>query len=128
MDCGESNTFVLNHGIYRGNVTDVNRAPPAGWAGVIGGAANCSGRFDQLWWSKSLDSSTASFISPNVDPNFPVQQGALDADLKSPTTPSGGVYHWDDNNLQSAYWNAGTSTQHHVLQGMPGGLSIQPRS
>jgi hypothetical protein len=128
MDCSDVNLFVFNHGIYRGNVTDMNRPPPAGWAGVIGGAnENCIGRFDQFWWDNGLDGSTASYISPNVDPNHPIQRGASSADLKSPTTASGGVYNWDDNNLSSAIWSAGTTQQHHALVGMPGGLSIQPR-
>jgi len=127
MDCSDSNIFVFNHGIYRGNVTDVNRPPPAGWAGVIGGANNCFSRFDQFWWDAGLDPSTASYISPYVDPMFPIQTGYSDADLKAPTAPSDGVYHWADNNLVTSIWDAGTSQQHHALVGMPGGLSIQPR-
>jgi len=127
MDCDPYNLFVFNHGIYRGNVTDMNRPPPAGWAGVIAGANNCFGRFDQFWWDKSLDGSTASYISPYVDPMFPIQTGYTTTDLKSPTTPGGGVYHWGDNNLDPGTWDAGTNQQHHALVGMPGGLSIQPR-
>jgi len=129
MDCSDANNFIFNHGIYRGNVTDMNRAPPAGWAGVIGAASNCFGRFDQFWWDKTLDTSTAWFISPWVDPSFPIQSGATTSDLKLPVNPNpgSGVYHWADNNLDPSIWDAGTNQQHHALVGMPGGLSIQPR-
>jgi len=128
LACDDSNFFVLNHGIYRGNVTDLNRTPAAGgWAGVVGGAGDCSSRFDQLWWDAGLDPSTAFFISPNVDPNFPVQIRASDSALKTPTTPSSSSYHFADNNLMSTIWYAGTNLQHHALVGLPGGLGIQPR-
>jgi len=127
LDCSGADVFVLNHGIYRGNVTDMNRPPPSGWAGVAGGANDCTSRFDQLWWDQGTDTSTVSYVFPPASPSFPVQQGYSDASLKSPTTASGGVYHFADNNLQSTIWSAGTSSQHHVLQSMPGGLGIQPR-
>jgi len=127
LDCESPALFVLNHGIYRGDVKDVNRPPPQGWAGVVGGANECPGRFDQLLWDKSGDGSTNSYIYPPAAASQPVQQGYTATELKSPTTVTGGVYHFDDNTLQSAIWNAGTSSQYHVLQSMPGGLSIQPR-
>jgi len=128
MDCDGVNVFTLNHGIYRGNVTDLNRTPASGgWGGVIGGANDCASRFDQLFWDLTNDGSTNFFVSPFVDPMFPVQQRFDDGTLKAPTTASGGVYHFADNNLMSTIWNAGTNAQHHALVGLPGGLGIQPR-
>jgi len=127
LDCESPAVFVLNHGIYRGDVRDVNRPPPQGWAGVVGGANTCYGRFDQLLWDKSGDGSTVSYIYPSAAPDQPVQKGYTGTELKTPTTVTGGVYHFDDNTLQSDIWNAGTSSQYHVLQSMPGGLSSQPR-
>ena len=127
--CDDNFLFVLNHGVYRGNVTDRTRS----WAGTVGGVgagtfnANCGARFDQLFWSTSADMSTAHFVSPFVDPSLPVQAGATDATLKAPTTANGGVFHFADNTFQDTIWNAGTNQQHHVLQNMPGGLGIQPR-
>jgi hypothetical protein len=129
MDCDGTYSFTLNHGIYRGNVTDLNISGLAGgWGGVIGGAdTSCVSRFDQLWWNLSNDGSTNWYISPHVDPNFPVQRRADSSQLRTPTTPSSGIYQYSDNNLTTANWDAGTYQQHHALKGLPGGLSIQPR-
>jgi hypothetical protein len=123
IQCDESNPFVLNHGVYRGDVVDSAWTPSGGWAGTYGSGTvdNCASRFDQLIWDRSRDgSSNFGAISDS-------QKSASNSGLTSPTTAGGGVYAYADNTFLSSIWAAGSNVQHHVLQNMPGGLSIQPR-
>lgn len=122
LGCDGTHYYVLNHGLYRGDVVDKNLSSSGGWSGTFGTFdTSCIGRFDQLIWDKTLDASA------NTGAYLDAQKSALDSEMMSPTTVTGGVYHYDDNTLQSATWNAGTASQHHALQNMPGGLTIQPR-
>ena len=123
LGCDESNPFVLNHGVYRGDVIDQNKpSSSGGWAGTWGTVMPCGARFDQMIWDSSRDLST-NFGT--YDP--PAQKSATNSQLMSPTTVSGGVYYYQDNRFLSEVWHPGSNTQHHALQNMPGGLTIQPR-
>jgi len=113
--------FVLNHGIYRGDLIDADRPDRGGWAGTFGRYDDCVGRLDQLFWDRTRDAST------NFHWNVTAQRSATDQELKSPTTAAGGVYFSSENTFSSSIWAAGSSNQHHALQNMPGGLTIQPR-
>jgi hypothetical protein len=120
--CEESQPFVLNHGLYRGDVIDQDWTPSGGWAGTFGTFAPCVARFDQLIWDSSRDNSSNSGTFSPVP-----QKSATNNQLMSPTTAGGGVYSYPDNTFYSAIWAAGSASQHHALQNMPGGLTIQPR-
>jgi len=105
-----------------------------GWSGVLGsgqGQDTCYDRFDQLFWDTTRDPTPNTpdrhFVFAFTDPTTPVQKGASSVDLRAPTTVNGGVYTVHDNTFTTQYWDAGTSTEHHALVGMPGGLAIQPR-
>jgi hypothetical protein len=123
LGCWEGYFYVLNHGLYRGDVVDRNRpSSSGGWSGTFGtydGA--CVGRFDQLIWDKTMDGSS------NVGVSGDAQKSATDSEMRTPTTVTGGVYFFQDNTLQSALWSPGSNSQHHGLRDMPGGLTIQPR-
>lgn len=115
MNCDEIDQFVLNHTIYRGNVTDMNRTPAAGgWAGVVGTYQDCISRFDGNLWDKTLDTSTSYVVHGDA------QKGATTQELKTPTSPNSGVYYMRDDQWVTDYWFAGSSNQHHMLIGMPG--------
>lgn len=130
LDCNDSSVWLLYKGIYRGDVIDRN-APAGGWAGTIGGYKNCTARFSNLFWDSTLDPSSNWLSNPVVDL---AQTRATTTQLRSPTTPIGGVYcapdvvpgRCGDNNFQSPPWDAGTSSQHHALLNMPG-PNVQPR-
>lgn len=122
LACDGSHYYVINHGIYRGDVVDKNWSSSGGWSGTFGTYdPNCIGRFDQLIWDKSMDGSSNAGVQGDA------QKSALDGDMMTPTTVSGGVYNYADNKFPSAVWSAGSASQHHALQSMPGGLTIQPR-
>lgn len=140
MEC-DGETFpgqvFFYHGIYRGNVKDLNRANGS-WSGVLGAGqrqANCFDRFDQLFWDTTRDPTLNQdqyhFVYQFTDPSFPIQKGASSTALRAPTSVNGGVYNIHDNTFTTQFWTAGTSMQHHALVNMPGpmgdGLSIQPR-
>jgi hypothetical protein len=122
LTCDEGNPFVLNKGIYRGDVIDRNRPQPAGWAGTFGTFQDCTVRFDQLFWDQSADPST---VWGTNDPQ--PQRMSTRQELMSPVTPNSGVYASPDNTFDTSVWDAGTNSQHHALKGMPGGLTTQPR-
>jgi hypothetical protein len=121
LDCDDSHPFVLNHGVYRGDVIDKTWTPSGGWSGTFGTYQECTSRFDQLIWAKNLDGST------NTGSHGDAQKSASASQLMSPTTVSSGVYSWPDNLFDSAIWDAGSSAQHHSLKNMPGGTTVQPR-
>jgi len=122
LSCDGSHYYVLNHGLYRGDVVDKNLSSSGGWSGTFGTYDTaCIGRFDQLIWDKSMDPSATAGAYLDA------QKSALDSEMMTPTTVGGGVYSYSDNTFQSTIWNAGTASQHHALQNMPGGLTIQPR-
>jgi hypothetical protein len=120
--CDDDQQFVLNKGIYRGDVIDQDWTPSGGWAGTFGTFMACPSRFDQLIWDSNRDGSSNS---GSFDP--PPQKSATNTALMSPMTAGGGVYSYPDNTFNSGIWAAGSNTQHHALQNMPGGLTIQPR-
>ena len=63
LSCDGSHYYVLNHGLYRGDVVDKNRTSSGGWAGTFGTYDDtCIGRFDQLIWDKSMDGSTVAGV------------------------------------------------------------------
>jgi len=128
---GRADTFshgwTLNNGIYRGVVTDRFRD----WAGVIG-IADLSLDVAAPRWALTLFDSTLDNGTYLVDGDR--QKPASTTQLKSPTTASGGVYcgntppstRCGDSAFPSTKWDAGTSSQHHILKDMPGPNS-QPR-
>jgi hypothetical protein len=121
LQCDESNQFVLNHGVFRGDAIDKNWTPSGGWAGTFGTFSPCWSRFDQLIWDRTHDGSTHFGVSGDA------QKSATNQELMSPTTPGGGVFSYQDNLFGSDFWAPGTANQHHALKNMPGGLTIQPR-
>ena len=122
LGCWDPYFYVLNHGIYRGDVVDKNLVSSGGWSGTFGTYDDaCAGRFDQPIWDKSMDGSS------NVGVRGDAQKSATDAEMMTPTTVTGGVYFFQDNFLPSALWSPGSNSQHHALRDMPGGLTIQPR-
>jgi len=122
LGCWDSYFYVLNHGIYRGDVVDKNRVSSGGWSGTFGTYDDaCVGRLDQLIWDKDRDGSS------NVGVRGDAQKSATESELMTPTTVTGGVYFFQDNILPSAIWSPGSNSQHHGLRDMPGGLTIQPR-
>jgi hypothetical protein len=122
IGCWDPYFYVLNHGIYRGDVVDKNLSSSGGWSGTFGPYDNtCAGRFDQLIWDRSMDGSS------NVGVRGDAQKSATETELMTPTTVTGGVYFFQDNFLPSDIWSPGSSSQHHALRDMPGGLTIQPR-
>jgi hypothetical protein len=122
LECNQDSRFILNHGIFRGDVIDQDWTAAGGWAGTYGEVQPCPDRFDQNIWDSSRDPSTNFAV---YDP--PAQKSATNDQLILPMTVSGGVYNYQDNKFQTEIWDAGSSTQHHALKNMPGGLTIQPR-
>jgi hypothetical protein len=122
LECNTDSRFILNHGIFRGDVIDQDWTAAGGWAGTYGEVQPCPDRFDQNIWDSSRDPSTNFGV---YDP--PAQKSASNNQLILPTTVSGGVYNYADNKFITETWDAGSSTQHHALKNMPGGLLIQPR-
>jgi hypothetical protein len=120
LNCDSIQGFVINRGFYRGNVIDRNiGGQSGGWAGAVGGFNNCGARFEKLFWDNNLDPSTNYIVNQG-------QTGASSQDLKAPTTADGGILAGGDNNFSETEWNAGTSTQYHILRSMPG-PNYQPR-
>jgi hypothetical protein len=125
LDCiPDEGPSLFYKGIYRGDVIDRNMTPSGGWAGTLGIARDCAGnRVTMLHWDSSLDQSRYSL-------NFGLAQlGSSTTDLRLPTTPIGGVFcapdyadpeRCGDNAFADPPWNAGSSSQHHVLRNMPG--------
>jgi hypothetical protein len=122
LECSQDIGFILNHGIFRGDTIDQDWTAAGGWAGTYGEVQPCPDRFDQNIWDSSRDLSTNFAV---YDP--PAQKSATNNQLILPTTVSGGVYNYQDNKFITDTWDAGSSTQHHALKNMPGGLTIQPR-
>lgn len=118
--------FFLYKAIHRGgDVVDANWG--TAWGGVAGYLEDCSGvRATNLFWETTTDPATTSYSTPSV-------VGASTTALRSPTSPSGGVYcqfnpmtgHCADNDFADPPWNAGTSTQHHTLRSVSG-PNVQP--
>ncbi|HEY8943145.1 MAG TPA: hypothetical protein VIM73_02735, partial [Polyangiaceae bacterium] len=126
---GGSDVFYLYKSIYRGDVVDKDRsAPSGGWAGAVGSFCDCTGRFEQNFYDKTLDPSTQRASHPSI-------QGYTTTELRSPTTVTGGIFcvphplgGCQDNGWgqPDGEWNAGSSTQHHVLTRVRD-ASSQPR-
>jgi hypothetical protein len=120
---GSSDTFMLYKTIYRGDVVDKDRS---GWAGAVGTFCDCTSRFEQNFYDRTLDPSS------NWGNHYSIV-GYTTTQLRSPTTVTGGVFcaphptgNCGDNTWSTVEWTAGTNTQHHVLTSMPGPNS-QPR-
>jgi hypothetical protein len=119
----EFNPWFLYKGISRGgDVVDKNRS--GGWEGTVGTVSETyTGRFTMLHFDAEADPSNTSFTSPSL-----AQEGNTTNDLKTPTTPIGGVFcepdvvpgRCGDNTYFDPPWNAGNASQHHTLRGMPG--------
>jgi hypothetical protein len=128
LACTEGvNSFQLYKTIYRGDVVDRNWSSSGGWSGAVGTFNPCIARFEQNFYDRTLDSSTNRANHLSI-------QGYTTTELRSPTSVIGGVFcapdvvpgRCGDNTWSSPPWTAGTSSQHHVLQNMPGPNS-QPR-
>lgn len=112
----------------RGDVVDKDWSSSGGWAGSIGTFTDCTGRFTQNFYDRTLDPSSHFVVYGTAI------QGFTTTELKSPTSVIGGVFcapdiipaRCGDNTWWSPPWTAGTSSQHHALQNMPGPNS-QPR-
>jgi hypothetical protein len=130
LGCGSWNAWLLYKGIYRGNVVDQD-APAGGWAGTIGAYEQCTARFANLFWDRTLDTSTNWVSNSEADL---AQYRGTSTQLRSPTGVKSGIYcmpdvvpgRCGDNNFETTVWDAGTSTQHHALLNMPG-PNAQPR-
>jgi len=116
--CSPDYGYLMYNGIYRGgDVTDANRSA---WSGAIGDFQNCAnvGRTGLFFYDISSDQSGTHNTS------YEGNIGATATQLKTPTTPDGGVFcqfgggHCTDNGLTDPPWNAGTSTQIHTLRGV----------
>lgn len=127
LDCTpDESIFLLYKTIYRGDVVDKNWSSSGGWAGPVGLWTDCTSRFTQNFYDRTLDPSS----------NYVVHNDAVSryttSELRSPTSVVGGVFCngvapvCGDNTWAAPPWTAGTSSQHHVLQNMPGPNS-QPR-
>jgi hypothetical protein len=120
LTCQEDDSVVYKT-IYRGNVVDQNWSSNGGWAGGIGTLGNCNARVTQNFYDRSLDSSTNHANHNSI-------LGYTTTELISPTTVTGGVFcnmdvvpdRCGDNTWSTPPWTPGTSSQHHVLQNMPG--------
>lgn len=120
LNADEFNPWMLYKGIYRGDVVDKN-APTGGWAGTVGLVVDYNARFTMLHYDRWLDQSSNRYPGS-------WQQGDTTTELKSPTTPIGGVFcapdvvpgRCGDNTFFDPPWNAGTKDQHHTLRNMPG--------
>lgn len=137
-DCTpDTDQFLVYKTIFRGGVFDANWSPEAGgWAGVFGGVTLCtSSRYTNNLWDKTVDGSTNYRRLDNVENN---NKGATTQELRSPTTPNGGlgsVYcmpdvdltRCGDNTYLDTNWDAGTSNQHHVLKNSIVSVANQPR-
>jgi hypothetical protein len=124
IDGDGGNPWLLYNSISRGgDVSDKNKS--GGWEGTVGVVNGVNNRFTLLFFDAEADptptGSTTSYNAPNS------QQGHLTNDLKSPTTPAGGVFCGGcDGTFTDPPWNAGSTTEHHVLRSMPG-PNTQPR-
>jgi hypothetical protein len=123
--------FHLMRTIYRGEVRDLDRsAASGGWAGTVGTAQACSVRAGSNYYDRTLDP------SPNYEVSVSSSQGFTTAELREPTTVTGGVFcemdsgpdptRCGDAAWSSPPWTPGSSIQHHVLMDMPG-PNVQPR-
>jgi len=125
-DCTDNAGWVLDKGIYRGDVRD--RFRPGAWSGVLGDFTDCIARWELTFFDNQLDQS-GTYLVHSVS-----QRPESTTALKSPIAPAGGVYCGNilpetrcaDNSFGDPPWNAGTSSQHHVLRNMPG-PNVQPQ-
>lgn len=122
LGCQGAPNWLLYKGIYRGDVVDKS-APTGGWAGTVGGRENCTARFTHLSWDRDLDPSTNALTDTEA---VLAQRPGTTAQHRGPTSASGGFYClqpnncFNDNNFETSKWDAGTSSQHHILKDMPG--------
>jgi hypothetical protein len=122
------NVWLLYNSISRGgDVTDKDKS--GGWEGTVGVVSGVNNRFSLLFYDAEADPTTG----PNTSyTNSPASQHGVSTNaLKSPTTPSGGVFcvgggSCGDGFFTDPPWNAGSASEHHVLRNMPG-PNIQPR-
>lgn len=121
LTCNSTYSWLLYRGIYRGDVVDKSKS--GGWAGTVGSWSNCSGRFVHLSWDSTLDPST-NYLSDTI--SLLAQRPGTTSQHRNPTTPYGGFFCVqpgncpNDANFDSDTWDAGTSSQHHILKNMPG--------
>lgn len=128
MSCGPYNVFMLYKTIYRGDVVDKDWSSSGGWAGPLGGWSDCTARFEQNFYDRTLDPSTNYVVHGSSVQRYTTNE------LRSPTSVTGGVFcapdvvpgRCGDNTWWSPPWTAGTSSQHHALLNMPG-PNTQPR-
>lgn len=128
LDCTQDvYHFQLYKTIYRGDVIDRNWSSSGGWSGGVGTFNDCTARFAQNFYDRTLDPSTNRAAHSSI-------RGYTTTELRSPTSVIGGVFcepdvvpgRCGDNTWQSPPWTAGTNNQHHVLLNMPG-PNAQPR-
>ncbi len=121
-----SHGWTLNNGIYRGIVNDTARP----WAGVLGQADlgdEPAPRWETTLFESSLDGDPYLMDGDRQKP-------ATTSQLRSPTTSDGDIYCFNapgttrcgDSAFPADRWNAGSSSQHHILRDMPG-PNVQPR-
>src|SRR6478609_7646023 len=116
--CSGDDGYFIYNGVYRGG--DVVDASRSAWSGAIGDYADCNngGRLGVFFYD------TTSDMSGTHNTSFVGNIGATATQLKTPTTPDGGVYcqfgggHCMDNGFANPPWNAGTSSQNHTLRGV----------
>ena len=122
LDCTvDSNVYYLYKTIYRGDVVDKNWSANNGWSGAVGTFKDCTGRFEQNFYDRSLDQSAHRANHHSI-------QGYTTTELRSPTSVIGGVFcapdiipeRCGDNTWQDPPWNARSNMQHHALRSMPG--------
>jgi hypothetical protein len=121
------NPWMLHRSISRGG--DVTDKDKSGWEGTVGTVSGPNNRFGLLFFDAQADPTTGA----NISYNEPLAHyGRTTNELKLPTTPAGGVFcpggpgNCGDGTFSDPPWNAGTSTEHHVLRSMPG-PNTQPR-
>jgi hypothetical protein len=115
--CSPGYGIFMYNGISRGgDVVDANRSA---WSGALGDYdSNCTGRWGVFFYDTTSDQSgthNSSYVG-NI--------GATASQLKTPTTPDGGVFcqfgggHCMDNGFADPPWKAGTNSQNHTLRGV----------
>lgn len=118
IDCQNYQTWLVYKAIYRGGDVVDRNAPQGGWAGTIGTAGDCSTRIAHLWFDRTTDASSNWYNSS--------QTRGTTTELRAATSANSGIFCIqpnncpNDNNLTDAVWDAGTSSQHHILKNMPG--------
>jgi hypothetical protein len=124
LDGASDSVWMLYNSISRGgDVSDKNKS--GGWEGTVGSVNGPNNRFSLLFFDAESDptptGSNTSYNAPEA------QHGHSKSELRLPTTPAGGVFcvgstppNCGDGQFDGSIWDAGSTTQHHILKNMPG--------